>query len=389
MKGEWTLKPKKIGISCYPTVGGSGVVATELGKQLASRGHEVHFITTEIPFRLDDKVYPNIFFHEVEVNQYAVFKHPPHDLTAASKLAEVIRTHELDILHVHYAVPHAVCAILAKQMSGRSIKIMTTLHGTDITVLGFDPSLQPLIRFGIEQSDCVTAVSHDLVRQTKELVETSKSIETVYNFVDEDVYYPKPVEGLAAHYGISSDERVLIHISNFRPVKRILDVLKSFSLILNKAKAKLLLIGNGPELPIARQYIKEHGLEENVLVLGNQKHIAELLSMSDVMLLLSEKESFGLVALEAMACGVPVVGTAIGGIPEVIEDGATGYLVPVGDVEFVAERVLQLLQDQATHQRFRERALKRVKQEFYSQRIVSEYERLYEKMLQEDGTMDE
>ncbi|UTR08364.1 N-acetyl-alpha-D-glucosaminyl L-malate synthase BshA [Alkalihalobacillus sp. LMS6] len=382
------MKPKKIGISCYPTVGGSGVVATELGKQLASRGHEVHFITTEIPFRLDDKVYPNIFFHEVEVNQYAVFKHPPHDLSAASKIAEVIRSHELDFLHVHYAVPHAVCAILAKQMSGRDIKIMTTLHGTDITVLGFDPSLQPLIRFGIEQSDIVTAVSKDLVRQTQELVGTAKPIETVYNFVDEEVYYPKPVEGLASHYGIAQDEHVVIHISNFRPVKRILDVLKSFSLILQGAKAKLLLIGNGPELPVARQYIKENKLDDHVLVLGNQKHIAELLSMSDVMLLLSEKESFGLVALEAMACGVPVIGTDIGGIPEVIEDQKSGFLVPVGDVELVAQRALELLTDAHHHQRFKEQALKRAKQEFYSQRIVSEYERLYEKMLLKDTAND-
>ncbi|GAF19857.1 glycosyltransferase, group 1 family protein [Bacillus sp. JCM 19046] len=377
------MKKKKIGISCYPTVGGSGVVATELGKQLASRGHEVHFITSEIPFRLDDRIYPNIFFHEVEVNQYAVFKHAPHDLTAASKMAEVIRTHELDFLHVHYAVPHAVCAILAKQMSGRDIKIMTTLHGTDITVLGFDPSLRQLIKFGIEQSDCVTAVSNDLVEQTKRLVNTSKSIETIYNFIDEDVYYPKPVEGLRAHYGIDEKEDVLIHISNFRPVKRILDVLKSFLLIRKERKAKLLLIGNGPELPVARQFVAENGLQDDVLLLGNQKHIAELLSMSDLMLLLSEKESFGLVALEAMACGVPVIGTKIGGIPEVIEDEVSGFLVPLGDVEAVARHALRLLNDPVLKQSFRKAAHKRVQKHFYSQSVVSQYERLYEKCFME------
>ncbi|WP_078391140.1 N-acetyl-alpha-D-glucosaminyl L-malate synthase BshA [Shouchella patagoniensis] len=378
------MKKKKIGITCYPTVGGSGVVATELGKQLASRGHEVHFITSEIPFRLDDRIYPNIFFHEVEVNQYAVFKHPPHDLTAASKIAEVIRTHNLDFLHVHYAVPHAVCAILAKQMSGRDIKIMTTLHGTDITVLGFDPSLRQLIKFGIEQSDMVTAVSNNLVGQTKELVSTTKPIETVYNFIDEHVYYPKPVEGLRAHYGILEDEDVIIHISNFRPVKRIVDILKSFQLIMRKRRAKLLLIGNGPEVPIARQFVIEQGLEDHVLLLGNQKHIAELLSMSDLMLLLSEKESFGLVALEAMACGVPVIGTSIGGIPEVIEDGVSGFLVELGHIEEVAEKAIQLLSDEQLHDSFKEAALTRVKKTFYSQYIVSQYERLYEKMLQGD-----
>uniref|UniRef100_UPI0006D019A5 N-acetyl-alpha-D-glucosaminyl L-malate synthase BshA n=1 Tax=Bacillus sp. JCM 19041 TaxID=1460637 RepID=UPI0006D019A5 len=335
-------------------------------------------------FRLDDRIYPNIFFHEVEVNQYAVFKHPPHDLTAASKIAEVIRTHNLDFLHVHYAVPHAVCAILAKQMSGRDIKIMTTLHGTDITVLGFDPSLRQLIKFGIEQSDMVTAVSNNLVGQTKELVNTNKPIETVYNFIDEHVYYPKPVEGLRAHYGILEDEDVIIHISNFRPVKRIIDILKSFQLIIRQRRAKLLLIGNGPEVPIARQFVYEQGLEDHVLLLGNQKHIAELLSMSDLMLLLSEKESFGLVALEAMACGVPVIGTSIGGIPEVIEDGVSGYLVQLGHIEEVAEKAIRLLSDDQLHDSFKEAALTRVKKTFYSQFIVSQYERLYEKMLQGD-----
>ncbi|WP_059105136.1 N-acetyl-alpha-D-glucosaminyl L-malate synthase BshA [Shouchella shacheensis] len=377
------MKKKRIGISCYPTVGGSGVVATELGKQLASRGHEVHFITSNVPFRLDDKVYPNIFYHEVEVNQYSVFQHPPYDLTLASKMADVIRTKELDFLHVHYAVPHAVCAILAKQMSGREVKIMTTLHGTDITVLGWDPSLRQLIRFGIEESDLVTAVSQDLVRQTKELVETDKSIETVYNFIDESEYYPKPVEGLKDWYNIDEDEDVLIHISNFRPVKRITDIINSFYLIQQQRKAKLLLIGNGPEVPVARQRIAELGVEDRVLLLGNQKHIAELLSMSDLMLLLSEKESFGLVALEAMACGVPVIGTKVGGIPEVIEDGVSGYLCELGDTECVATRAVELLKNKKKLADFREAALECVKTTFYSQYVVSQYERLYEKMLEQ------
>ncbi|WZY01504.1 N-acetyl-alpha-D-glucosaminyl L-malate synthase BshA [Bacillus sp. FSL W7-1360] len=381
------MKTKKIGISCYPTVGGSGVVATELGKQLASRGHEVHFITTDIPFRLDDKVYANIYFHEVEVNQYAVFKHPPHDLTVASKMAEIIRTHELDILHVHYAVPHAVCAILARQMSGRDVKIVTTLHGTDITVLGWDPSLRQLIRFGVEESDAVTAVSADLVRATNKLVGTDKPIETIYNFIDESIYYPKPVATLRGCYGIAEDEDVLIHISNYRPVKRVLDIVKTFHFISERRRAKLLLIGNGPEIPIARQYIMEHDLEENVLVLGNQKHIVELLSMSDLLLLLSEKESFGLVALEAMACGVPVIATNIGGIPEVVEDGVTGFLCPVNDPETASQRALTLLENDALRAQFKEAALARVRDMFYSQDVVDQYEQLYESLLLKDGCL--
>lgn len=370
----------KIGISCYPTVGGSGVIATELGKLLAERGHEVHFITSSMPFRLD-RVYPNIFYHEVEVNQYSVFQYPPYDLTLASKMAEVAKRQKLDLIHVHYAVPHAICAILAKQMAGYDLKIMTTLHGTDITVLGYDPSLKDIIRFGIEQSDMVTAVSHDLVKQTCELIQTDKQIETVYNFIDERVYTKLEVEELKRHYHIAADERVLIHISNFRPVKRVPDVVRSFAEIVKHVKAKLLLIGNGPDLQVARDLVKSLQLEDQVLLLGNQKHVAELLSMSDLMLLLSEKESFGLVALEAMACGVPVIGTNTGGIPEVVIDGETGYLCEVGDIECVAHRALTLLEDEERYQAFSKKAMERVAATFHSQLIVSRYEQLYQQML--------
>ncbi|WP_227936217.1 N-acetyl-alpha-D-glucosaminyl L-malate synthase BshA [Alkalihalobacillus deserti] len=371
----------KIGISCYPTVGGSGVIATELGKLLAERGHEVHFITSSVPFRLD-RVYPNIYYHEVEVNQYSVFQYPPYDLTLASKMAEVAKRQKLDLIHVHYAVPHAICAILAKQMLGNNLKIITTLHGTDITVLGYDPSLKDIIKFGIEQSDLVTAVSNDLVTQTRELVPTEKEIETVYNFIDERVYTKRDVEELKVHYKIAKDERVIIHISNFRPVKRVPDIVKSFALISKKVKSKLLLIGDGPELAVARQLVKEFEIEDQVLFLGNQKHIAELLSMSDLMLLLSEKESFGLVALEAMACGVPVIGTNAGGIPEVITDGVTGYLCDVGDVTCVADKAIMLLSDNSSYAAFSLRAIEHVRSVFHSQIIVSEYENLYKKVLQ-------
>lgn len=370
----------KIGISCYPTVGGSGVIATELGKLLAERGHEVHFITSSIPFRLD-RVYPNIYYHEVEVNQYSVFQYPPYDLTLASKMAEVAKSQQLDLIHVHYAVPHAICAILAKQMYNNQLKIITTLHGTDITVLGYDPSLKDIIKFGIEQSDLVTAVSHDLAEQTSQLLMTEKPIETVYNFIDERVYQPQDVKDLRAHYSISDDERVIIHISNFRPVKRVPDIVRSFAKVTEKVKAKLLLIGNGPEFSIAKQLVKELRIEDQVLFLGNQKHIAELLSMSDIMLLLSDKESFGLVALEAMACGVPVVGTRAGGIPEVIVDGETGYLCDVGDINCVADKTIELLLNEERHQAFAKRAIERAELVFHSQIIVEQYENLYRKVL--------
>ncbi|WP_017728002.1 N-acetyl-alpha-D-glucosaminyl L-malate synthase BshA [Halalkalibacterium ligniniphilum] len=372
----------KIGISCYPTVGGSGVVATELGKLLAERGHEVHFITSSIPFRLD-QVYPNIYFHEVEVNQYSVFKYPPYDLTLASKMAEVARRQKLDLLHVHYAVPHAICAILAKQMLGDSLKVVTTLHGTDITVLGFDPTLSEIIKFGIEKSDLVTAVSNDLVHQTQILLHTKKSIHSVYNFIDEREYYKKDAQELKRHYGIEEDEKVIIHISNFRPVKRVPDIIRSFHLIQQQVKAKLLLIGDGPDLTTACHLVKELGIQDRVLMLGNQKHISQLLSLSDLMLLLSEKESFGLVALEAMACGVPVIGTRIGGIPEVVADGETGFICELGDIEVIAKRALQLLKNRDLHQQFAQASEARAKSVFHSQQIVQQYEELYHQVLTE------
>ncbi|WP_062046835.1 N-acetyl-alpha-D-glucosaminyl L-malate synthase BshA [Bacillus sp. JCM 19034] len=371
----------KIGISCYPTVGGSGVLATELGKLLAERGHEVHFITSSVPFRLD-RVYPNIYYHEVDVNQYSVFQYPPYDLTLASKMAEVAKRNQLDLIHVHYAVPHAICAILAKQMVNNGLKIMTTLHGTDITVLGYDPSLREIIRFAIDQSDCVTAVSQSLMEQTKEVVRTDKEIATVYNFIDERVYTKKEVGHLRKHYQLADDEKVIIHISNFRPVKRVCDVVKGFAGIQKDLKSTLLLIGNGPELPVVRQLVKQLGIESRVQFLGNQKHIAELLSMSDLMLLLSEKESFGLVALEAMACGVPVIGSDAGGIPEVVVDGKTGYICPVGDIDCIVSKAVALLKDEKRHQQFSKESIKRVHDVFHSEHVVSQYEQLYAKMLE-------
>lgn len=370
----------KVGITCYPTVGGSGVIATELGKMLAQKGHEVHFITSDIPVRLE-KLEPNVFYHEVEVNQYAVFRYPPYDLTLASKMAEVAKRESLDLLHVHYAVPHAICAYLAKKIVGDHLKIVTTLHGTDITVLGYDPTLAEMIRFGIEQSDKVTAVSNDLIRQTRELIETDKDIETIYNFVDENVYYKRNSTGLRKSFGISPDEKVFVHISNFRGVKRVPDVIKVFAKVHKNIPAKLLLIGDGPEFSVTRKLVKEMDLENDVLFLGQQKSVAEILSMCDLKLLLSEKESFGLVLLEAMACGVPAIGTNVGGIPEVIADGETGYICEVGDIDNIAEKARHIVTDPGLHEKMSKRSVERVNRDFHSERILRQYEDIYYKTL--------
>ncbi|WLD91802.1 N-acetyl-alpha-D-glucosaminyl L-malate synthase BshA [Alkalihalobacillus sp. AL-G] len=375
------MKKLKIGITCYPTVGGSGVVATELGKMLAKEGHDVHFISSSIPFRLE-KFYSNIHFHEVEVNQYSVFRYPPYDLTLASKMAEIAKREELDLLHVHYAVPHAICAYLAKQMVGDHLKIVTTLHGTDITVLGNDPSLSDLIRFGIEQSDTVTAVSESLIKETNELLGSLRKIHCVYNFVDEQVYKRKPTSGLRNEYDIGPDEKVLIHVSNFRTVKRVPDVIKTFYNIRSKMPAKLLLIGDGPELTVACRLTTELGIEEDVLFLGKQENIADLFAISDLKLLLSEKESFGLVLLEAMACGVPVIGTNVGGIPEVVEDGKTGFICDVGNVEQITKKALDILEDPKLHSQMSENAIHHVHNHFHSRKILQDYLEIYSKTLQ-------
>jgi L-malate glycosyltransferase len=366
----------KIGIVCYPSVGGSGVVATELGKLLAEKGHEIHFISSSMPFRLN-KIYGNIYYHEVNVNQYSVFQYPPYDLALANKIAAVAKREQLDVLHAHYAVPHAVCAVLARQMVGGKLKIVTTLHGTDITILGYDPSLSDMIKFGIEQSDVVTAVSNALVRQTYELLDVQKPIQTVYNFVDERVYCRKDVSYLKKEYGIGENEKVIIHVSNFRKVKRVPDVVRAFSLIRKQLPAKLLLVGDGPEMPVVCRLVRELGLQEDVHFLGKQDKLDELYSISDVMLLLSEKESFGLVLLEAMACGVPCIGTTIGGIPEVIEDGETGFLCELGNVEEIAEKAMRILTDPHLHMYMAKQAVQTVYKKFHSREIVEQYEDIY------------
>ncbi|MEH7441676.1 N-acetyl-alpha-D-glucosaminyl L-malate synthase BshA [Bacillus sp. JJ1122] len=378
------MKKLKIGITCYPTVGGSGVVATELGKLLAEKGHEIHFISSSLPFRLK-KMYHNIFSHEVEVNQYSVFQYPPYDIALASKIAEVAVMENLDVLHVHYAIPHAVCAILARQMSGRDLKIVTTLHGTDITVLGYDPSLTDAIRFGIEKSDYVTAVSNSLISQTHELIKPKKTIECVYNFIDTRVNKRTDSSELRKEYGILPHEKVVIHVSNFRPVKRVQDVIQAFAGIAEHLPAKLLLVGDGPEMKTVCNLAGELGIRDKILLLGKQERVEELYSLSDLMLLLSEKESFGLVALEAMACGVPCIGTNVGGIPEVIVNGETGYICELGDIKTITEKAVEILSNEVIHRRFSANSMERAEKRFSAEQIVSEYENIYYQLVGQDG----
>ncbi|WP_153462720.1 MULTISPECIES: N-acetyl-alpha-D-glucosaminyl L-malate synthase BshA [Sediminibacillus] len=374
---------KKIGITCYPSVGGSGVIATELGKLLAKQGNEIHFITSSLPFRLQG-VDSNIYFHEVELNHYPVFQYPPYDLALANKMAEVIDQEKLDILHVHYAMPHAVCAILARDIAEHDVKIVTTLHGTDITVLGIDNSLTKMIKHGIDQSDAVTAVSRSLVAQTKEMLGVERNIEVIYNFIDEREYHQRENQRLRQDYGITDEEKVIIHVSNFRKVKRVADVIAAFHEIQEKVPAKLLLVGDGPEYSEMCQLVKRLGIENRVLFLGRQINVSDLFSIADLKLLLSEKESFGLVLLEAMACGVPCIGTNVGGIPEVIEHGRTGFITELGDVKSVAERAVQLLTDGDLWQVFSEKAVQSAHGRFRAEKILAAYEQVYEGVMTGD-----
>ena len=371
----------KIGITCYPSMGGSGIIATELGIKLAERGHDVHFITSNIPFRIR-KPLPNITFHQVEVNQYAVFQYPPYDITLSTKIAEVINEYDLDLLHMHYAVPHAVCGILAKQMSGKDIKIMTTLHGTDITVLGYDHSLKNAIKFGIEESDIVTSVSKSLAAQTQEIIETSKDIVPIYNFVRENEFPTIRNTNLKQYYGIEEDEKVIIHVSNFRAVKRIDTVIETFAKIHKQMPSKLLLIGDGPELMDMKQLAKDLDVEEHVIFLGKQDWVSEFYQLADLVLLLSEKESFGLTLLEAMKSGVVPIGSTAGGIKEVIRHGETGYLVDVGDSTQASEYALKLLTDATLYNKLQQAMLKDIEQRFSSDLITDQYEYYYRQMLE-------
>lgn len=369
----------RIGISCYATLGGSGAVATELGKALAKRGHEVHFIVSGIPFRLG-LFQENIYVHEVETENYPALQTSPHDLALAAKMAAVVKHYDLELLHVHYAIPYAVCAFLAKQMLGdKNIPVITTLHGTDVTVLAQDPLLQDVIRLGIEKSDVVTAVSQSLIDQTNELFKPRCPIVKLYNFVDPNVYERAAQNGWRKHIA-PNDEPILMHMSNFRAVKRVPDVIAIFRQVHATMPCKLLLVGEGPDLDVAWKLVEKHGLKKDVVFLGKRDEVAPLLSLADILLLPSEKESFGLVALEAMACGVPVIGSNAGGIPEVVEHGRSGFLSAVGDVDDMAKNTLVLLNDHTKWQTYSQQARERAKL-FSLEEKVTDYERLYEMVI--------
>jgi len=373
----------KIGITCYPTYGGSGVVASELGLELAKKGHEVHFISYELPFRLA-RYQENIFFHGVEVMLYPLFKYPPYTLALAAKMAEVVREHDLELLHVHYAIPHAICAYLAKAMlKAKAPKVVTTLHGTDITLVGYDKSFFQITKFGIEESDGITAVSEYLKQETLEKFCTACQVEVIPNFVDTTRFMPFAGNACCDRKRFARpDEAVLMHVSNFRPAKRVPDVVEIFAKVRKERKAKLLLIGDGPEMPRVVEKAQALGVQEDVVYLGKQDPLEHLLGIADVFLMPSETESFGLAGLEAMACGVPVVGSRIGGLPELVAHGECGYLEPMGDTDAMARRVLELLGDRDKLAAFGANARERTVQRFEAQNIVPLYERYYREVME-------
>ena len=367
----------KIGIVCYPTYGGSGVVATELGIGLAKKGHEIHFITYKRPARLSS-FYSNIYLHEVNSMEYPLFEYTPYETALASKLVDVIRYENLDILHVHYAIPHAAVAYMAKQIlksHGVNIPIVTTLHGTDITLVGADRSFSPVVEFSINNSDGVTAVSEHLRNQTLKKFNIRNDIRVIYNFIDFNRF--KKVNKDHFRAAIAPEgEKILVHTSNFRKVKRVDDVIKVFEKVYKKINSKLLLIGDGPERQNLERLCRKIGLCDHIRFLGKQDAIEELLSLSDLFLLPSANESFGLAALEAMACEVPVISSNIGGIPEVNEHGVTGFCHEVGDVDAMAESAIRLLSDDSLLEKFRSNALQKAKT-FHIDTVLPDYESYY------------
>ena len=374
----------KIGITCYPTYGGSGVVATELGIELAARGHDIHFITYSPPFRLTGRE-ANIHFHEVAVSNYPLFEHPPYDLALATRMAEVAEFYSLDLLHVHYAIPHSVSALLARQMlasRGHHLPFITTLHGTDITLVGIDRSYLPITKFGIEQSDGVTAISSYLRERTREAFSVQSEIEVVRNFVNCDVYVRKPelVSAMRPRFA-KPEERLLVHLSNFRPVKRIQDVVEVFARVNRAVPARLMLIGDGPERSDAEYLAREHNIQDRIHFVGKQDNVNELLPLADLMLMPSEMESFGLAALEAMACGVPTIGTRVGGVPELIDDGHNGLLFEVGDVEAMSAAAIRLLRDENRLQTMAKAARKTAQDHFCASRVIPIYEDYYDRVI--------
>ncbi len=371
----------KIGIVCYPTFGGSGVVATELGKALADNGHQVHFITYNQPARLDF-FSENLFYHEVSVSKYPLFDYPPYELALASRLVDVVRFEKLDILHVHYAIPHASAAFMAKQILqtyGVYIPVVTTLHGTDITLVGKDRTYKPVVTFSINQSDGVTAVSENLRKDTFEFFEIENEIKVIPNFIDLKRFNLQAKDHFKR--AIAPDgEKILIHTSNFRKVKRTNDVVKIFAKVRAKVPSKLLMVGDGGERSECEQLCRDLGVSNDVRFLGKQDAIEEILSVSDLFLMPSQSESFGLAALEAMACKVPVLSSNAGGLPELNVDGVTGFLKDVGDIKGMAEKAIYMLEDEARLTQFKENALARAK-EFELSKILPLYEEYYKEVI--------
>ncbi len=371
----------KIGILLYPTFGGSGVVATELGKALAKQGHEVHFITYSRPFKLGG-FYENIYYHEVRVSEYPLFEYSPYELVLSSKIVDIVKYYKLDLLHVHYAIPHASAAYMAKQIlsnQGISIPYITTLHGTDITLVGKDASFEPVITFAINQSDAVTAVSSSLKEDTISHFKIKKEIEVIPNFIGAQDYDHELDEGLKKRYA-PNGEKIISHVSNFRAVKRIPDIIDAFAIMLKSISGKLLLVGDGPLRHRAEEMCKEHGICDHVYFLGKLKSAKEVLAISDLFMLPSESESFGLAALEAMAAGVPVISTNTGGVPEVVEHNKEGFLSEVGDVKDMAANAVKLLSNTEMHESFKNNAVLKAKR-YELEEIVPLYLNLYNRTL--------
>ncbi len=371
-----------IGIVCYPTFGGSGVVATELGKQLALLGNEIHFISYQQPVRLD-AFYPNIYYHEVNAYNYALFEGaPPYESTLASKLVDVILNHNIDILHVHYAIPHAAVAYFVKKIlarKGKQIPVITTLHGTDITLIGKDKSFAPVVEFSINESDAVTVVSEYLKQETYKNFDIQKDIQVIYNFIDCHKAIQSNTHECAKML-LNQNERVITHVSNFRPIKRIADIVKGFALIREKIPSKLLLVGDGPDRQEIENLVRDLNLQSAVLFLGKQENISLIYALSDVFIMASEYESFGLAALEAMAAGVPVVTTKTGGLPELNIDGETGFTFELGDINTMANKTLEILSQPALFKTMQQNALKRAKI-FDTTTIIPQYINIYNQLL--------
>jgi N-acetyl-alpha-D-glucosaminyl L-malate synthase BshA len=369
----------RIGVVCYPTYGGSGVVATELGKALAARGHQIHFISYAMPMRLDGYL-GNVFYHEVEMATYPLFEFPLYTPALASKIVEVTRFEKLDLVHAHYAIPHAISGFIAKQILNNGLKLITTLHGTDITLVGLEPSYLSVMKFSIEQSDGVTAVSRFLREKTTTNYGIEKDITVIPNFVDPEKYQRIRCDDIRAKFA-PQGEKILVHVSNFRMLKRVPDVIKIFSEVRKKVPSKLILVGDGPDRSASELLARELALQEHVKFLGKQSELVPLLSSADLMLMPSQSESFGLSALEAMACEVPVISTSVGGLPELQIHGETGYIAEIGDIDRMARYAIELLTNTQKHALFSAAARQRAVNSFAIEKIVNQYEAYYEQCL--------